>query len=229
MKIVHPILAMTAAAVLVTASNTFAQQWPPPCVIINGTKCYLDYDACNNVIGVNCPSGSSGTANFKAIKPTDPCAPAGIGDFEQDLAAGSRINAALQPEDINVTVLDAQLGSIKTTLDATRTAENTTIESNGADEDEVYPLTVHIRFYALAELASRPGKTFASQTQLEFESSNVNSVVPFLNETFTLAKDVNYYEFGDNSQTTVFTLQAGSTNLTIDGQEGEEGRDDLLR
>ena len=84
-----------------------------------------------------------------------------------------------------------------------------------------YPLEVTISFYAQATLSSQEGKAYLSDAELSFSSSSVNSVNPFKNETLTLQNDVNFYLKGDETHTTVFTLQAGSTSVTLGSSGGD--------
>ena len=223
MKTIRVFFAVAAIAMFATISSAFAQA---PCIIINGVKCYVQYDECQRVIAINCPEGSSGIAQFRTIPPDDPCASEGATDLDPN--AGTPLKADLRPEYVDVTVSDATFGQIRTTLDDSRTANNTTIVSTeeAVEAGGVYPLRVRIKFYAFAQLDSDPDNVYVSQGELVFGSDNVNSVEPFRDETFTLLNDVNYYRQGDEKQTTVFTLQAGSTNLTI-SSEGGRGEDHL--
>ncbi len=218
MKRINILVAAMAFAMFAIVSVSVAQDTKdlPPCIIVNGVKCYVKYDECRRIIAINCPGGSSGTAQFKVLLPDDPCAPEG----STDLDPSQPIKAALQPVSISVSVSDPDYGTISTSVDPTRTPSNTTIESINGEAGEVFPLKVRIRFYALATVESEPGATYVSQSELIFGNDEVNSVAPFQNETFTLQNDVVYYRQGDESQAPAFTLQAGTTNLTIDGEEG---------
>jgi hypothetical protein len=229
MKFVRVLLAMAALAMFAGISQAVAQDGTdqPPCIIINGVKCYVQYDDCGRVVAINCPEGSTGTAQFTLIRPGDPCATDENTDLDPN--AGRPLNAILLPRSVDVTVNDNTFGQIRTVLDESRSANYTTIVTTpeAAEAGQVYPLAVRIKFYAFAELASDPDRRYVSQAELVFGSDNVQSVSPFSNETFTLLNDVNYYVQGDERQTTVFTLKKGTTNLTIDG-EGEGRRNDQL-
>lgn len=222
MKIRLALASIALSVFALTNINAQDQQDLPPCIIVNGVKCYVQYDECRRIIAINCPEGSSGTAQFRLLAPDDPCAPEGA----TELDPSQPINAALQPVSVSVSIPDATFGTITTSVDPTRTPNNTTIASVNGEAGEVFPLDVQIRFYAIAELESEPGVTYVSQSELVFANREVNSVAPFTNETFTLQNDVVYYRQGDESQAPVFTLQGGTTSLTIDGQEGRNDRND---
>ncbi|HVZ38150.1 MAG TPA: hypothetical protein VHI13_02655 [Candidatus Kapabacteria bacterium] len=220
MKAIFSGLFMAIVALIVSAPHACAQDDPPPCIIINGVKCYVQYDQCRRIIAINCPGGSRGVAQFRLLPAGDPCANADNTDLNPN--AGYPLNAALQPVSVDVTVPDQNYGVIHTRLDPTRTPGNTTVVSVNPDAG-VFPLQVRIRFYAQATVNSDPDRTYVSQTELVFGSDNVNSVSPFQNETFTLLNDVNYYDQADPTQTLAFTLQAGTTNLTIGDDAGGNG------
>lgn len=225
MKTVSAFLAMAGLSLFMSVTNVSAQDQPPtlpPCIIINGVKCYVQYNDCGQIINISCAQGSSGTAQFRLLAPGEDCAPDDATDL--DPSAGVPLNAFLRPENIDVVVPDPNLGLIRTTFDDSRVASNTTVTSN-PESGEVFPLKVRIKFYALAQLESNPDEVYVSQTELVFGNDEVNSVAPFENETFTLLNSVGYYRQGDESQAIVFSLEAGSTSLTIGG---EDDRDDNL-
>ena len=218
MRTINVFSAMAALAMFAGASYASAQA---PCIIVNGVKCYARYNSCQQVVGYDCPEGSTGTAQFRTLSPDDPC-----GDPDgTEIDVSQPLNVSLQPVSIDVTVPDPNYGTITTTLDDSRASSNTTIVSTeqAKEAGEAFPAQVRIRFYAFATLESEPGKTYVSQTELVFGSDNVRSADPFVNETFTLLNDVNYYDQEDPQQTKVFTLEAGTTSLTIGEGEAPDG------
>src|SRR5690606_17263760 len=104
MKTLSAFLATAAAGTFFFVSNAAAQTSLPPCIIVNGVKCYVQYDDCQRIINIDCPGGSQGTAQFAILLPGDPCA----SDDNTDLESVP-IKAELVPEEIDVTVNDPSL------------------------------------------------------------------------------------------------------------------------
>jgi hypothetical protein len=120
-------------------------------------------------------------------------------------------------------VSDPALGTVTTTLDASRTAPATTIVSN--NEGEAFPATATIQFYANATLeANGEDRVYASRDPLVFVA-DVNSVAPFEDETFTLANDVDFYDPNDEARNTAFRLRAGETTVTLGADREGNGED----
>jgi hypothetical protein len=197
MKRIAIIGAVIVAAIMAMGTTAYAQTYT--CIIINGVKCFVLLDPCGVPIGIFCPGGSNGTATFNSLN--GPIPPAGP------------ISTQLTPGSINVTVTEPSLGVITTKNDLSRTSSATTLKTNnGATR---FPLTAAIRFFATAEISTRPGKLYKSKTELVFGSNNVTSVDPFVNENFRLLNSVDYYLDGDPNRNTAFTLQANTTVLTL--------------
>lgn len=203
MKKVFGLAALLFAAFLATKGTTLAQ--PYDCIIIDGQKCYVYYND-DGTTTTDCDGGSTGQGDFKSQSGAIP----DKGD----------VNTTLTPTNIEATVNDPTYGDITTKLDPDRDPTPTTITS--VRPGSRYPLDVEINFYAVATLASQEGKVYESATELKFASSDVNSVNPFKNETLTLQSDVDFYLQGDDSHTPVFTLQAGTTSVTL-GSSGDPG------
>lgn len=189
-----------AAALVASSSSMFAQR--DTCRIVNGVKCYVQYDANNNVIFTDCP-------------PEDPGGE-GVFDEVQPIADEGPVNATLTPVAVKASFNIAQLGKVDISLDQAAGQTTTTIAS--VDADNRYPLSVNISFNAQATVSSEPDRRYVSTTPLSFTNDNVNSVKPFRNETFTLANNVDFVrpESPDHIE---FTLQAGTSFLTLGGND----------
>ncbi|HVZ37975.1 MAG TPA: hypothetical protein VHI13_01765 [Candidatus Kapabacteria bacterium] len=199
------LVTVMALAGIVAAQTHAEAQFTYRCVVINGCWCYIIIDPCGRIVAINCNCGGRGSATFNSAQPILPAGP---------------LNVNLSPTDLQASVQDPQLGTINTTLDATRTAELTTIRSN--DQSQRFPATGDIRFYANATVATAPGIVYASKTPVHLNSGNLNSVNPFNNETFTLTEDVEFYNTADLTQQTAFRLQ-GNTSTTTLGSDQQNG------
>ena len=197
MKRIAIIGAVLVAAIMATGTAAFAQQYS--CVIIGGVKCFIVFDPCGVPIDTICPGGSNGNATFTSVN--GPIPPAGP------------INTQLQPVSVAVSLFEPTLGTITTNLDGSRTSSNTTLKTNNGAVR--FPLTAAIRFFATATVSSRPGKTYKSKTELVFGSNSVTTVNPFVNESFRLLNNVEYYLDGDPNRVTAFRLNANTTVLTL--------------
>ena len=193
-----------AAALVASSSSMFAQR--DTCRIVNGVKCYVQYDANNNVIFTDCP-------------PEDPGGE-GVFDEVQPIPDQGPVNATLEPVAVTASFNIAQLGKVDVALDQTAPQPTTTITS--VNPDARYPLSVNITFNAQATVSSEPDRRYVSATPLVFNNDNVNSVKPFRNETFTLASDVNFVR-PESPDHVEFTLQAGTSFLTLGGNDGADG------
>lgn len=196
-----------AVGMSVVATVSLQAQDKYDCIIINGVKCRILYDDDNNPIDTLCDDGTTGSGSFTTTN-------------ETTIPAQGAVDAELTPSSVTSTVRDATLGSITTSLDASRTASNTTIKSVTKDR---FPLDVRIRFFAQAEVESKPGEVFLSRTELEFGDDNVNSVAPFEDVKLALTSDVEFYSKDDKEQKTVFTLRANESSVTLSGDKAPEG------
>ncbi len=157
------------------------------CDVSNGQKVYVDDQG--NVY----PVTSTGVGQFKIVKTgTNPCV------------------AELEPQKIDVTSSDPVLGTITTTLDATRTSTNSRIESNVAGTE--FPATENIYFYANATISSKKGVVYQSINEVHLTSDNVNSFNPHVNEQFTLAEKVDFEDV-KNPGVVAFTLSELTVTL----------------
>lgn len=202
MKRILAISLFALAAAVAGGSRAYAQH--DTCIIVNGVWCIVHLDAAGNVIRVDCPPGSTGDAEFTPVQgATIP--PAGP------------VNVDLQPDGVNATSVDPNLGVITTTYDATRPPSNTTVVSVGPDR---YPLQVRIHFNANVTVSSEPGKVYANVNEIELGSDNANSLQPFVNERFTLQNDVDFYDVNDPLRQVALRLQAGTTYVTVGTDNG---------
>ncbi|HVZ41227.1 MAG TPA: hypothetical protein VHI13_18245 [Candidatus Kapabacteria bacterium] len=214
------LLLATFVAIGMAGANALAVAQTYTCTIINGCKCYLIFDPCGNLIGINCNCGSSGSGTFNTVPVPRAHGPMGgdnftrLGNEDAPPPAGQDLlNVTLSATDISVDLFDQTLGNVHTSLDQSRTSPNTTIVSNS--QTNTYPATGIINFYANATLASKPGIVYQSRTPLQFTNTSLTSFNPFLNETFRLAADVEFYDSADLSESTAFTLRAEGTNVTL--------------
>jgi hypothetical protein len=203
MKKLTIIASLMFVALLVTTSASFAQ--PYTCIIVNGQKCYVTLNA-DGTTTTTCDNGSTGQGDFKSTTGQIP--------------ARGDVNTTLVPSNIKATVKDQTLGNITTTLDLSRNSTPTTIST--ITPGTRFPLNVKINFFANASVDARPGTTYQSAAELQFASSNVNSVDPFVAETLTLQNDVDFYDTADPTHATVFTLQGGTTTVTL-GKSADGG------
>lgn len=193
---------IAAAAVLVLALGDRAANAQTTgqysCIISNGQKCYVYFDAAGVPIDTVCNEGSTGLGTFRGsdVKPSGP------------------VDAQLIPTSIVATLQDPTRGTITTTLDQERQSAPTIIRS--ADSGTRYPLDVRISFFATATVGSLPGQVFRSDSQLVFTSSRVTSVNPFNAESLVLANNV---QFSDANGQPAFTLQGGNTKVTLGVRE----------
>jgi hypothetical protein len=204
MKKILVLAALACATLLATRGTALAQ--PYSCVIVNGQKCYvvLNDDGTLDTTGDN---GSMGQGDFKSTT--------------SEIPSKGDVNTMLDPSAITATVGDPTYGEITTTLGPSRQSSPATIST--IKPGSRFPLQVSINFYAEARLTSVE-KVYERATELKFSSNNVNSVNPFKNETLTLQNDADFYQQGDESHTTVFTLQAGSTSVTLGSSDnGDRG------
>jgi hypothetical protein len=188
-------LLLTAAFAITgfIATQTAAMAQTYTCIFVNGCKVLVVLDPCGNVVSTQTDCGSTGSGTFSG----------------QPIPVVGPLNVALVPQNITASVQDPVYGAINTTLDRSRTTQASTIISNNADTR--FPATGIIRFNATATIGSIPGATYASRTPLEFTNRNLQSVNPFVNETFTLSNDVEFYSTTDLSQSTAFRLSVGSS------------------
>jgi hypothetical protein len=197
-------LAALACASFLATQTAFAQ--PYTCIIINGQKCYVVTND-DGTTTTTCDDGSTGQGDFKSTT--------------GEIPSKGDVNTTLDPTAITATVNDPTYGEITTTLDPSRQSSPATIST--IKPGSRFPLQVDINFYAEARLKS-VDKVYESATELKFSSSVVNSVNPFKNETLTLQNDVDFYEQGDETHATAFTLQAGSTTVTLGSSDnGDRG------
>ncbi|MDB5036110.1 MAG: hypothetical protein JWQ98_3351 [Chlorobi bacterium] len=204
MKRITILAVMAFAIMLVSSIVSHAQSYT--CIIVNGVKCYVNFDDKGNPIDTVCDDKSSGSGTFNSQ----------TGAIPKEGA----VKTELTPDNISATVTDPKLGVVTTSLDQSRRSDNTTINSVGRDR---YPLDVHIKFYAEASVSSQPDTKYVSRTQLEFSSDKINSVDPFQNEILSLARDVEFYDSADRDQKTVFQLNAGSTTVTLGSRDADGG------
>ncbi|MBS1912216.1 MAG: hypothetical protein JST22_09535 [Bacteroidetes bacterium] len=195
-----PLLAL--AAMVVTGSRVQAQS--DTCVIVNGVWCIEHLDAAGNIISIDCPPGSTGNAEFTPVN-------------GETIPPDGPVNVDLQPDNVDATSVDPNLGVIRTTYDASRPPSNTTINSVGADR---FPARVRIHFNANVTVSSEPGKVYANANEIELSSDNANSLQPFVNERFTLSNDVDFYDVHDPARTITLRLQAGTTFVTVGAGNG---------
>jgi hypothetical protein len=190
-------LAALVLGIVAIDSTAFAQNYT--CTIVNGVKCRVDLDSLGNPIDTICPGGSTGSGTFNST--TGP------------IPSQGPLNVRLLPVNINATVVDPTLGPITITLTQGATATPTTIVSNFSGVR--FPASVKISFPATA--TSSAG-TFVSNGELVFRSNNVNSVNPFVNETFTLQNDVSFHRPGQ--QQIAFRLRAAGSFVTLSNGGG---------
>jgi hypothetical protein len=172
------------------------------CILINGRKCYVNYDSTGRPIDTTCDVGSKGIGTFTSLT--------GV------LPPDSAVNAVLHPVAISATIPDPIRGTITTALDPARPSSPATIRS--VDGRNRFPLDVSISFFATASIESKPGVVYNSRTQLVFSSRKVRSLDPFVNEVLTLAESVEFYNAADPLQRTEFALRGGESTVTLSGQ-----------
>lgn len=190
---------LTAAAVVTgtvaIASASYAQcgsiiipeQSRVTCIIVNGQKVYVDPNG--NVYSLT----SNGNGTFTATSNSqNPCT--------QNLNVSS----------ISATGSNATLGTVTTTLDASRPSTGATIQSNQVAAQ--FPATVKFAFYANATLSSKPGVNYRSVQQLSFANTNVNSFNPFKQERFTLQSKVDFEDVKQPGKV-AFTLSSLTVTL----------------
>jgi hypothetical protein len=177
------------------AANTAALAQPCTCNIVNGCKVITYYDAAGNITGTEtiCPSNGTGTFSCDIVE-TPPTGP---------------LNVSVPPANIDAIAFSPLYGPVHTRFDPTRTSSNATIVSivPGAR----YPAQVRFSFYARTDVG---GVEYCSRTELVF-TGIVNSFNPFQNENFRLESDVEFYDCNDPAQRTVFVLNAGGSNVTL--------------
>jgi len=203
------ILAAFLFAAFLASTGTMSAQ-PYTCIIVNGQKCYVNLDSLGNPIDTVCDNGSTGQGDFKST--TGP------------IPARGDVNTTLAPAKIKATVKDPVLGNITTQLDPNRQSTPATIVTANPGQGQRYPLEVSISFFATAKVDALPRTVYESAAELKFYSGNVNSVDPFTAETLTLQNDVDFYDQADPTHTTVFTLQGGTTTVTLGKPAGGEVR-----
>lgn len=204
----------------VIATHTTAvsqEEYTYTCIIVNGCKVLITFDKCGNIVSEESDCGSEGTGVFAS--------PTSNEEIEEQKAAG-KVDVSLTPVSIETSVNDPALGTVTTTLDATRTAPATTIVSN--TEEGAFPATATIQFYANATLEANGDIVYASRDPLVFVA-DVNSLAPFEDETFTLANDVDFYDPNDEARNTAFRLRAGETTVTLGAAADGEGNGEDLR
>lgn len=186
-------------AVIAFTGATTSQAQTYTCTIVDGCKLIITYDADGNIIDKRLDCGSTGSGTFSSN--------------ESPISKEGPIDSKLDPSDISATVQDEELGTITTSLDASRSSTTTTLTSN--TKDERFPATLKLNFYATASAEAKPDSKYASRTELNFASENIQSANPFEKETLTLQNDVEFYDTDDKEQRTVFTLNAGETQVTL--------------
>jgi len=162
-------LAIVAAIVgyAVTAS---AQGECPQIALPNGTL-------------LTCQVNASGLKVYiDTIGNSYPTAINGIGQFVVVNSSSTPCSAELLPVTIYLTSSNPILGTIRTTLDPSRLAPVSKIQSISPNP---FPAIEDIYFYALTEFSGIPGRKYRSVTPLHFRSLNVLSFNPHHNERFT--------------------------------------------
>jgi len=199
------------AAIVFAAITSAAIAQPYDCILVDGVKCYVIPGQLGAPDTYECGSGTTGSGSFVPARGSQPIPDKGP------------INADLTPVDIRATITEPTLGEVTTALDRTRTSSNTTITSNGPAGADRYPLTVDLKFYGQATLSAQPEAVYESRTELEFQASDINSILPFENARLTLQRDVEFYDRNDCAQRTAFTLRAGETSVTLGGNANNGG------
>ncbi len=163
---------------------TLANGTKVTCVIVNGQKVYAD--ANGNVYNVN----SSGNATFQAT-------------------VNKNCVQYLTPISVSATGTDPVLGTVTTTLDATRVPAASTLAS--AQAATTFPALSTISFYANATLSSKPGVNYRSVQPITLNGV-VNSFNPFNNESFRTTAPVDFEDV-NTPGTVAFTLRSLSVTL----------------
>lgn len=194
------------AAIAFAAMTAAAIAQPYDCILVDGVKCYVIPGQLGAPDTYECGSGTTGTGTFVPAQASQPIPDKGP------------INVELTPVDIRATITEPSLGEVTTALDQTRPSSNTRITSNGpAAGGDRYPLTVDLKFFGQATLSAEPDAVYESRTELEFQASDINSILPFENARLTLQNDVEFYDRNDCAQRTAFTLRGGATTVTLGG------------
>lgn len=161
---------------------------PLTCTVLpNGTKVYVD--AAGNTYG----STTSGSGTFQVSQ----CLPAGC-------------TTELTPTKINITSNAGPLGTITTTLDASRTATVSSLVSINAGA--FLPATEDFYFYANATVSTRPGRNYRSIQELHFTSPEVKTFNPHVQESFKLVGTVDFEDVNAPG-IIAFSLQSASITL----------------
>jgi hypothetical protein len=150
------------------------------CRVVNGQKVYILNDTLHNAT-------STGTGTFMVTNTTtNPC------------------TAVLSPVGILVTSNTQTLGLVTTTLDPTRPATPSKIQSLTVGTD--FPAREDIFFYVQTTISSRPGKQYRSIREVHL-TAIVNSFNPHTSEVCTLVQPVDFEEV-NNPGPIAFTLQS---------------------
>ena len=75
-----------------------------------------------------------------------------------------------------------------------------------------FPLTADIYFNAEAKVESAPGQVYRSLQPLNYRTTNAYSISPFQGEVLILQNNV---DFVDSNQVIQFTIEAGSSSITL--------------
>ncbi len=190
-----------AAALFSFAATASAQGKCEQIVLPNGTV-------------LTCNVGTNGQKTYvDNLGNVYPATTGGVGQFTIVNSSTSPCTAELLPTLIDLTSTNPTLGTIKTTLDVSRTAPVSKIQSNQLSS--VFPATEDFYFYAIAEASNIPGKKFRSITPLHFNSPQVTSFNPHKLERFKLVDKVPFEDI-DKPGTVAFTLT--ETEVVLSGR-----------
>jgi len=188
---------LVAAGLLGYAADASAQQCRQ-IILPNGTVLTCDVDASGQKVyldtnGVPYPATTGGIGQFTVVNGTsNPC------------------TAELAVTNIDLTSTNPTLGTIRTRLDPTRPSSLSRIRSNQIGSD--FPATEDIYFQARATLSSQPGKLFRSINELHFNSQQVLTFNPHVNEVFRLVNRV-AFEDVQNPGVVAFVLDQATVRL----------------
>lgn len=167
-------------------------------VLPNGTLLTCTVDASGQKVysdpsGNVYPATTSGAGNFTVVNGTvNPC------------------TAELAVTGISITSNSTVLGTIVSTLDASRPSSLSRIRSNQAAT--AFPATEDIYFHVRATVSSFPGRTFRSINEVHLFSQNVTTFNPHVNEVFRLVNPVAFEDVKAPGKV-VFTLDRADIRL----------------
>lgn len=193
------------AFALTMISSATAQPVRKDCQCVNGLKCTILYDSLDNPIDSICEPDITCQATFE-VNPPIPPSPAPVASFVTPVAIVSTINSDV-------------LGPIVVTLAPTPLPPGE-IRSAGPTRT---PLIIDFQFNAIATAEALPGVTLESGQPLHYRTERGLTADPFVNEVLTLQENVDF--FNKSTGERVFSLEAGTSFITISGNELGDGGD----